>query len=345
MPGRSIFTTVNVLVMGVSGAGKSTVGARLAERLALPFIEGDDYHPPANRAKMAAGEPLDDDDRRPWLETLAGLLAEHELRGGSVLASSALKASYRALLAGEITAPLFTVYLDASRELLERRLARRTGHFFPPSLLDSQLATLEVPRDAYHLSLEVPLGEQLERAAAYLAESVASLEAAIVELPEDPLGWTARLPVPPDVAARIAPRDDGSLRVICTVRGIAPWHAALTPDGAGGHYVIFSKERLAALREAGGDPARAWVELVADRSPYGAPMPGELAELLALDAEGSRYFHDLTPGKQRSLIHLVGKLKTEAARMRKAVAVVDYLKQVRGALDFADLYAHLKQGA
>ncbi|GHF18852.1 gluconokinase [Pseudolysinimonas yzui] len=125
--------------MGVSGTGKSTIGRGLAETLGLPFVEGDDLHPPANVAKMAAGIPLTDADRAPWLDRIAA-----ELDRPVVITCSALKRSYRDRL--RAAAPdLVLVYLHGSPELLAARMAQRDGHFMPPSLLESQLATLEEP--------------------------------------------------------------------------------------------------------------------------------------------------------------------------------------------------------
>ena len=126
--------------MGVSGSGKSTVGAALAARLDVPFEDGDDLHPPENVAKMARGEPLDDADRRPWLERVGGWLAEH--RDGGVIACSALRRSYRDQLREHCPGVDF-LHLDGEAELLARRQAGRSGHFMPPSLLSTQLLTLE----------------------------------------------------------------------------------------------------------------------------------------------------------------------------------------------------------
>jgi gluconokinase len=139
---------VIVIVMGVAGAGKTTVGGRLAASLGCEFIDADDYHPPTSVQKMRAGQPLGDDDRWPWLGRLNGLLQERARRGaGAVLACSALKASYReALVRGLADARL--VYLRGSKALIAPRLAGRGGHFMSPALLDSQFATLEEPRDA-----------------------------------------------------------------------------------------------------------------------------------------------------------------------------------------------------
>ncbi|MBF6475128.1 MULTISPECIES: gluconokinase [Nocardia] len=127
--------------MGVSGSGKTTVGTRLADALGVDYAEGDEFHPPANVAKMAAGTPLDDADREPWLDALAGWLAERSGQG-AVVTCSALRRVYRDRL--RASAPdAFFLHLDLPRGELERRVAERRGHFMPPSLLDSQLATLE----------------------------------------------------------------------------------------------------------------------------------------------------------------------------------------------------------
>lgn len=125
--------------MGVSGTGKSTIGRALAETLDLPFVEGDDLHPESNIAKMAAGIPLTDADRAPWLDLIAA-----ELDRPVVVACSALKRSYRDRL--RIAAPdLVLVYLHGAPELLATRMGQRDGHFMPTALLRSQLATLEEP--------------------------------------------------------------------------------------------------------------------------------------------------------------------------------------------------------
>jgi len=134
-----------VVVMGVCGCGKSTVGERLARELGALFIEGDAFHPPANVARMAAGIALTDADRQGWLEALAAQLADARRAGRSVvLACSALKRRYRDVL--RLGAPdLRVVHLAGDRAMLAARLAARQGHYMPASLLDSQLATLETP--------------------------------------------------------------------------------------------------------------------------------------------------------------------------------------------------------
>ncbi len=137
---------VSVVVAGVSGSGKSTVGALLAERLELPFVDGDALHPPANVAKMAAGVPLDDADRWPWLDAVGERLGASPV----VVACSALRRVYRDRLRAAAPGVRF-VLLDGSRELLAARTGARADHFMPPALLDSQLATLERPDPDEHV--------------------------------------------------------------------------------------------------------------------------------------------------------------------------------------------------
>jgi gluconokinase len=132
-----------VVVMGVAGVGKTTVGELVADELGLPFHDADDFHSAENRRKMAAGIPLTEADREPWLRDLARRMREWEAQGGAVVACSALRRRYRDLLAG--AGPVRFVWLDADEETIRSRLADRKGHYMPPELLDSQLATLEPP--------------------------------------------------------------------------------------------------------------------------------------------------------------------------------------------------------
>jgi gluconokinase len=134
-----------VVVGGVSGSGKSTIGALLAQRLDVPFIDADSLHPEANVTKMAAGLPLTDMDRAPWLVRIGEVLSEHDA-SGLVLACSALKRSYRDTIRVVEPSTLF-ITLSGSRELIASRLAARTDHFMPASLLDSQLAAFEPLND------------------------------------------------------------------------------------------------------------------------------------------------------------------------------------------------------
>jgi gluconokinase len=135
----------HVVVMGVSGCGKSTVGRQLAQLLGTDFLEGDELHSGQNVARMAAGIALTDEDRQGWLETLAGRLAEARAQGrGLVISCSALKRSYRDILRSG--APdLLLIHLRGDYDLLATRMASRAGHYMPSSLLDSQFATLEPP--------------------------------------------------------------------------------------------------------------------------------------------------------------------------------------------------------
>ena len=135
--------TTTVVVMGVSGTGKTTVAEHLVKRLGWPFAEGDTFHPPANVAKMHAGTPLDDDDRWPWLQALADWIGAREAAGeNAVVTCSALKRSYREVLRAGHPSVWFA-HVATSPDVLRERLTRRAGHYMPPSLLDSQLATLE----------------------------------------------------------------------------------------------------------------------------------------------------------------------------------------------------------
>lgn len=143
-----------VILMGVSGCGKSTLGRPLAERLGCPFLDADEFHPPANVAKMAAGIPLMDADRQPWLELLNATL---RAQGKAVLACSALKECYRQTLTRGL-AGFRLVHLRGDIELIRARLAERTHRYMPASLLESQFAALEPPRDA----IEIDIGQAPE---------------------------------------------------------------------------------------------------------------------------------------------------------------------------------------
>jgi len=134
------------VIMGVAGSGKTTIGERLAHALDIPFVEGDDLHPPANIERMAQGIPLTDEDRRPWLLAIAQRLREAEQSGsGLVVTCSALKRSYREVLVHGRDDVTRFVYLRGSQPTIAERLARRRGHFMPASLLESQFAALQEP--------------------------------------------------------------------------------------------------------------------------------------------------------------------------------------------------------
>ena len=134
-----------LVVCGVSGVGKTTIGRLLAEALKIPFYDADDFHPESNVEKMSNGIPLDDGDRRPWLDTLASHLSGWEREGGVVLACSALKERYRTILGSRCGERIRWIVLHANEAVLADRMASRTGHFFDRQLLGSQLDTLEIP--------------------------------------------------------------------------------------------------------------------------------------------------------------------------------------------------------
>jgi gluconokinase len=142
-----------VVIMGVSGSGKSTVGRKLAARMGWEFRDGDDFHPAANVAKMRLGQPLTDEDRAPWLGSIAEFMRSTQEAGRpAVVACSALKELHRSwLLKGEPWVRFF--HLAGSKELIAERMKRRAGHFMPVTLLDSQFATLEAPADVSRLDI------------------------------------------------------------------------------------------------------------------------------------------------------------------------------------------------
>jgi gluconokinase len=147
-----------IVLMGVTGSGKTTVGRLLAEELGWRFDDADDFHPRANVEKMSRGVPLDDEDRRPWLEALRELVRQRLAEGvGAVLACSALKESYRACLLLDERVRL--VYLKGDERLIRARLAGRRGHFMNPALLDSQFDALEEPGPESHFDASAPPAE------------------------------------------------------------------------------------------------------------------------------------------------------------------------------------------
>jgi gluconokinase len=158
-----------VLVMGVSGSGKSTVGKALADRLSWTFADADDYHPPANREKMSRGEALTDEDRQPWLERLHDLIAGHTLEDKPiVLACSALKEKYRGILVGDLE-NVALVFLRGDAGLIAERMRNRE-HFMPVSQLENQLVTLESPTNAIIVDIAQSLETMLEQVVAQLGQ-------------------------------------------------------------------------------------------------------------------------------------------------------------------------------
>lgn len=156
-----------IVVMGVASSGKTSLGERLAERLGWPFRDADSFHPPANVAKMSSGIPLTDEDRKPWLSAIAAWIDELRNSGGNgIVTCSALKKAYRDVIVGD-RPDVALVYLKGSRELIGQRMAARQHHFMPPSLLDSQFATLEEPG-----ADEKPLVVQVEASKEAIVEQV-----------------------------------------------------------------------------------------------------------------------------------------------------------------------------
>lgn len=160
-----------VVVMGVSGCGKSTIAAMLAGRMRWEFEEGDALHPASNVAKMASGTPLTDEDRWPWLDAVAAHIDDWLAKGRSgVITCSALKRRYRDVIIGD-RPNVRIAYLKGSRELIANRLAARQGHFMPSALLDSQLATLEEPTADEH-PITVEIGARPEVIAAQIGDAL-----------------------------------------------------------------------------------------------------------------------------------------------------------------------------
>ena len=140
-----------IVVMGVAGSGKTTIASGLAERLGVPFVEGDSLHPTANVKKMAGGIPLTDEDRWPWLEAIGERMDVERVTGhGVVVSCSALRHAYRDCLRKKVHGKVHFILLDGSRELITDRMKQRKGHFMPPALLDSQFDTLEKPTPDEH---------------------------------------------------------------------------------------------------------------------------------------------------------------------------------------------------
>jgi gluconokinase len=160
-----------IVIMGVSGCGKTTVGTALAAALERPFFDGDAFHSAANIAKMRSGVPLTDADRKPWV--LAMVQATNQQSGGAILACSALTAQVRAWLTAHSRLPIQWVWLDGAQHIIAARLAQREGHFMPAGLLASQFAALEPPQEALRISIDLPLPEQIHRIRSALSAQTA----------------------------------------------------------------------------------------------------------------------------------------------------------------------------
>ncbi len=151
-----------VIVMGVSGSGKSTIAEQLSDALGLPFYDADDFHPQANIDKMKHGEALNDADRMPWLSILSEKIAVWNGENGGVLACSALKESYRQVLSAKVET-LKWIYLDGSFEVILHRMQTRQGHFMKPAMLQSQFDALEIPDYALRVAISQSVKECVER--------------------------------------------------------------------------------------------------------------------------------------------------------------------------------------
>lgn len=153
---------IAVILMGVSGCGKTSVGMELSQMLDWPFFDGDEFHPPENVTKMAAGSPLDDADREPWLRNLHDLITEHLTQGKSlIIACSALKQKYRNQLEEGNPGTVF-VYLKGDFDLIFRRMQLREGHYMKPEMLKSQFASLEEPSEALTIDIANPVEQIVE---------------------------------------------------------------------------------------------------------------------------------------------------------------------------------------
>ncbi len=252
--------------MGVAGSGKSTLGRLLADRLGWEFIEGDDHHPDGNVAKMRAGQPLDDDDRAPWLARLHALLADKAARAEpAVLACSALKASYRRTLRGDLADVRFVLQF-AERELLAQRLAARRGHYFPPALLDRQLESLETPRDAIRVPADLDAARQADLVVDALGIDTANGSAlrtrvladglAFPEAPRWRDGWLWFTDQHARTISRVSP--DGAHEIVARTTDL-PGGLGWLPDGS----LIFVHMTERRLMRLTGDGAVPWVDLAA----------------------------------------------------------------------------------
>ncbi len=168
LKGKLALRPLAIVVMGVTGSGKSTIGALLADKLNWKFFDADDFHPPENKEKLTAGKPLTDEDRKPWLSNLGDLIASSiDANINIILACSALKHSYRKLYLRPRENVLF-LHLKGSQELIAARLQARKGHFMNPDLLPSQFSTLEEPRDAATIDISETPEQICERICRWL---------------------------------------------------------------------------------------------------------------------------------------------------------------------------------
>ena len=145
---------MSIYIMGVSGSGKTTIGQKLSEKTGIPFFDGDDFHFAENIDKMASGQPLNDDDRKGWLQKLNDLAKKEIKNKGAIIACSALKKPYRAILKNGLKNNYAFIFLKGDFETIKKRMENRGGHFMPTGLLESQFDVLEVPKDALVFGIE-----------------------------------------------------------------------------------------------------------------------------------------------------------------------------------------------
>lgn len=169
---KPIFSSMLIVLMGVSGSGKTTIGQLLSSALHTPFFDADDYHPASNIEKMSQGIALNDQDRLPWLQTLGKLLHEQEGKTGAILACSALKESYRTILQQQVSSKIRWIHLEGNKELISQRLQQRSGHFMSSNLLDSQFDTLEKPNQAYCISVQKTPEEIIQDILSYMKNTM-----------------------------------------------------------------------------------------------------------------------------------------------------------------------------
>ena len=164
MPGQIIY------IMGVSGSGKTTIGKLLSQKTTIPFYDADDFHMKANKEKMKAGQPLNDEDRKDWLQKINALAVEQQQLNGAIIACSALKEKYRAVL-GKGVVKAQWIFLQGSYDLILQRIKKREGHFMPAALLQSQFDNLEIPSDAFCISIEKKTEEIASAIADHLGDN------------------------------------------------------------------------------------------------------------------------------------------------------------------------------
>lgn len=156
----------------------------------------------------------------------------------------------------------------------------------------------------------------------------------LYSLASDPLGWLGRLHVPDEIKALVPSREDGSVRVVVTIAPLPPWHAAFTSDGKGGLYIIMSKDRIKKMEKARLDFEKLDVELIPDTSRFGIACPEEFKALLEMDPELEHYFSQISPGKQRNVLYYLSQIGNANTRLERCIRTGEYLKMVRGKLDF-----------